>query len=180
MDKSLSLKQKNLIAQESDKNIDKFKQLASISYLYIGKELKKVRDEKLYLYLGESPEYQTLESYVNSKNIDLRKAYYLIQIYEKFCLQFKFKPEDLSDIHWTALREILPVSRIENAKDMVEKARTLTRGDLEKEVRQLKLGIKDLSDLQKHKCAFKKIEYWKCTICGEISKVRPSNDEIIK
>lgn len=176
MKKGLSLQEKNKIAQMAEDKVLEYKKIASISFLFIGEELKKIKDDKLFRYLGtESPEFESFEMYITSPtiNMDLRKAYYLIQIYSTFVLKYKYKPEELSGIYWTALRAILPVVNEDNVSNMIDKAKTLTRGHLEQEVKQLKAGLTSMEDMEEHKHNFKYIEYWRCNICGEKSMVEP-------
>lgn len=180
MKKGLSLKKKYEIAKTSDEKIEKLQKLASISFIYLGAELRKVKKEGLYKYLGESPEYETFDSYIASKNIDLRKAYYLMQIHRVFCEELKFKPEELGNIYWTVLRVLLPVIKPENSRQLVEKAKTLRRVDLEIELKQLKSGLDDLDKLEKHVHTWRKIIYWRCDECGERSKAEPKDGTIIK
>jgi len=181
--KNLSLQKKYEIAKKAEDKVLEYKKIASISFLFIGKELKKIKEDKLYRYLGiDSPEFEKFETYVASPtiNMDLRKAYYLIQIWSTFCERYKYKPEELSGIYWTALRAILPVVNEDNISDMIEKAKTLTRTHLEQEVKQLKAGLTSLEDLEKHTCEYVHIEYWRCRICGEKSMAKPKDGTIVK
>ena len=176
MQQGLSSKDKYEIAKKEENSVLEYKKIASISFLFIGEALKKIKDDKLYMYLGtDSPEFESFENYIASPtiNMDLRKAYYLIQIYSTFILKYKYKPEELSGIYWTSLRSLLPVINDNNIKDLVEKARTLTRGHLEQEVKQLKAGLTSMEDMEEHKHDFVHIEYWRCSICGEKSMVKP-------
>lgn len=183
MKKGLSLQKKYQIAKKAEDKVLEYKKIASISFLFIGKELKRIKEDKLYRYLGtDSPEFESFENYVNSPtiNIDLRKAYYLIQIWITFCEKYKYKPEELSGIYWTALRAILPVVNENNVSDLIEKAKTLTRTHLEQEVKQLKSGLTSMEDLEKHAHTWKFISYYRCTVCGEKSIVKPKDGKIIK
>ena len=176
MKQGLSLKAKYEIAKKEEESVLKYKEIASISFLFIGRALKKIKEDKLYRYLGaESPEFESFENYISSPtiNMDLRKAYYLIQIYSTFVLKYGYKPEELSGIYWTALRAILPVVNEDNVSSMIDKAKTLTRGHLEQEIKQLKAGLVSMEDMEEHKHDFKHIEYWRCNICGEKSMVKP-------
>ncbi|GAG25760.1 unnamed protein product, partial [marine sediment metagenome] len=95
MKKGLSLQKKYQIAKKAEDKILEYKRLASMSFLFIGKELKRVKENKLYRYLGSSsPEFESFENWVTSPtiNIEMRKAYYLIQIWTVFCERLKFKP----------------------------------------------------------------------------------------
>ena len=182
--KNLSLKQKHQVAKRSYDNLIKFKQIASVSYLYIGKELKRIKDEKLYKYLGkDSEEYEDFNCFLRTPeiNMDLRKAYYLMQIWGTFVERYKFKEEDLAGIPWTSLRAILPISKPENAQDLVEKARLLTRSHLEQEVKQLRAGINNLGDLSECKhLEVIEAHYYRCKVCGERFQELPKGSKIVK
>jgi len=177
--RGLSLKQKNQLAQKSDDELAKWRRIGSISYLYQGKILKKIKENNLYKYLGKSPEFENFEMYVNSRGIDLRKAYYLIQIYSVFVEEYKYKPEELSDTHWTSLRSLLPVVNKKNVKELVEKAKILTRSHLDQEIKSLKAGLTSMEDLGKHIHTWKFISYYRCTICGERSLTKPKDGKIL-
>ncbi len=182
MKKNLSLKAKYEIAKKAENKVLEYKKIASISFLFIGKELKKIKEDKLYRYLGaDSPEYESFEGYVNSPtiNMDLRKAYYLIQIYDTFILKYGYKPEELSGVYWTALRAILPVVNETNISEMIEKAKTLTRTHLEQEVKSLKAGLGSMEDMEKHSHEWKHIEYYRCRVCSEKSIVKPKDGIIL-
>jgi len=180
--KGISLSEKYRIAKRSEDIIREYSKVASISFIYIGKELKKIKDDKLYKYLGEgSPEYESFENYLSSPNIniDLRKAYYLIKIYDTFVLKFGYKPEELSEMNWTALRSILPCVTKDNVANMIEKTKLLTRSHLEQEVKLLKTGMTSMDDLDQHKHSWVKCVFWKCTECGERSNVEPKDGEMV-
>jgi len=177
--KNLSLLQKNKLAQRSDDELTKWQRIGSISYLYQGKILKKIKENNLYKYLGKGPEFESFELYTTSKGIDLRKAYYLMQIYDVFILQYGYKPEELSDTHWTSLRSLLPCVNKHNVKELVEKARILTRSHLDIEMKQLKSGLVTMEDLEKHEHTWKFISYYRCSICGEKSIIKPKDGKII-
>ena len=178
--KEIVIDKKYKIAKSSDQKIDRLQQIASISYLFLGAELKKIKEEKLYKYLGEgSPEYETFEFYIKSKNMELRKAYYLMQIHTVFVEDLKFEPEELSGIHWTALRVLLPCVREENAQDLIEKAKILTRSHLETEIKQLKSGIHSLKDLEEHEHEWERIIFYQCRTCGERTKIKPESGKFV-
>ena len=174
MKKDLSRKTKYKIAKKSYDNLVKLKQVASISFLYIGQELKKIKEEKLYRYLGEgSPEYESFDEFIKSPeiNLELRKAYYLIQIYTVFCEQLGYEPEQLGGLYWTSLRTLLPVVKKDNVEELVEKAKNLTRGHLALEVRQLRSGLDEIGACTHE--IWRKIVYYQCTKCYERSKFKP-------
>jgi hypothetical protein len=174
-------KERYKTAQESDQKIDKLQRIASISFLYLGAELKRQKEEKLYEYLGESPEYESFEAYVRSKNIELRKAYYLMQIHTTFVEQLKFQPEELAGIHWTSLRVLLPIVKKENAQELIDKAKLLTRGHIETEMRQLKTGLHSLKDIQDCPHSHvRRVVFYECDVCKERFKYLPDGSEVIK
>lgn len=179
MQKGLSLVQKNKIAQKEHEAVVQWKSIASASFLHIGKALKTIKDEKLYKYLGESPEYETFELYLLQPEIgiELRKAYYLIQIYEVFIDQLKFTMEDLQGLYWTSLRILLPVIKAENAEDLIMQAKTLSRSHLEINIKQLKQGIKSPMDCPHEE--WREITFYECAKCRERSKQKPSSGKII-
>lgn len=180
MKKGISLKKKYEIAKSVYDSLIKWKMIGDLSYLKIGQLLKKIKEERLYKYLGsDSEEYEDFETFLKTPeiNMELRKAYYLIQIWTIFVERFGFKPEELSDIHWTSLRALLPVARKENVQELIEKARNLTRAHLEMEVKALKNGLTELGE-----CSHPKIEevhYYRCISCGEHFKVPPKGSEVI-
>jgi len=174
MDKKLTPAKGYQIAKNLDNKIDELQGLASLSFLYIGKILKELKEKRLYQYLGEDIEYQDFESYVQSKGIQLRKAYYLIQIYSTFIIGLQYKPEELSNIYWTTLRTLLPVVDKDNSEELLAKARSLKRSDLDIEIKQLRLGltlekIHDCQHLWKHIIR----EYWECEKCRERTYQKP-------
>ena len=80
----------------------------------------------------------------------------------------------------TSLRSILPVTNSDNVKELVEKARTLTRTHLDTEVKQLKAGLTSMEELKKHTHRWRLISFYRCEDCGEKSKIKPQDGEIIE
>lgn len=181
MAQELTTTQKNALAQKSFSELIKWKQIAGMSYLQLGKLLKNFKEQKLYENLGEeSPEYESFEIFLQMPeiNIKLRKAYYLIQIYDLFCIQLKFKPEELSEVSWTSLRSLLPVIRQENSRDLIQDAKTLTRGHLEVKIEQMKSGITAPEEC-KHK-EVNEIVFYICNHCKDRFKTPPPDSKVIK
>jgi len=180
MPQELTTHEKNELAQNKLNELLKWKQIAGMSYLQLGKILKDFKEQKLYENLGEeSIEYESFQGFLSMPeiNIKIRKAYYLIQIYDLFCLQLNFKPEELSEISWTSLRSILPVVRKENAKNLIEDAKVLRRADLDIKIAQIKAGI---TEPEKCKHEWEEIKFWRCITCHENSKMKPTDGNIIK
>ncbi|MHA1329798.1 MAG: hypothetical protein ACTSR2_01855 [Candidatus Hodarchaeales archaeon] len=182
MSKELDLKQKNELARAVFQDLLKWKTIGGLSYLKVGQLLKRFKDEELYKYLGEgSEEFESFEAFLKIPeiNMELRKAYYLIQIWTTFVEKYGFKEEELADIPWTSLRVLLPVVRKENVRDLVEKARNLNRTHLEMEIKALKSGLVTLDDLSNCKHEWEEITFWRCRKCGERSKVKPTDGKIV-
>jgi len=157
----------------------KWKKIGGLSYLKIGQLLKSFKEERLYENLGESPEFESFEQFITIPAIDikLRKAYYLIQIWDKFCIQLNFKPEELSEISWTTLRLLLPVVKSENSQNLIEEAKTLRRTDLEVKVAQLKSGWSASGEC-KHPLV-EEVTFYICQDCKERFKYLPPESKII-
>ena len=171
MKKGISLSKKAEIARKEHEKLLKYKSFASLAYLYIGKTLKKIRDEKLYLYIfGEGCD--SFKDYLRSPEVGIsqRKAYYLIEIYETFCEKLGYNPEKLRELHWTSLREIKSVVNKENADLWIENAKQLTTKDLIIRVKQEKGQLANPMTCQHE---WEKITYWKCKKCLSTSRIPP-------
>jgi len=162
-------------------DLKKWIQVSSLSYLKLGFLLKKIRDEKLYELLGEgSPEYENFGNFLKMPEIDipLRKAYYFMEIWTKFVEQLKFSPEELSEISWTRLRELIPIIRQENKEDLISDAKTLSHSDLTVKIKQLKSGwnADDICDHKEVAC----ITFYSCLNCQENFKSLPPKSKIVE
>ena len=168
----LSSKQKNANkAFTIHQEIIQLKNIAGGAFIVIGQRLKEIKEKELFHFLGDGG-YETFESYLGSPELqfDRRKAYYLIQIYSTFCEGLNVKQEDISGIYWTTLRQILPIINKENHEEWIEKARTLSRSDLELELRQFKSGVSPATCNHE----WEEITFWRCKNCGERSNVCPT------
>jgi hypothetical protein len=166
------------LTQKTRNTILKHKEAANSSFFYIGKELKEIRDKKLYIKRKKTK--RSFEYYVNKNfNLSLRKALFLIKIYEVFILKYKYTPEELSDIKWTSLRSILPVITDSNYKNMIEMVRVLKKTQAEERIKQLKEGITSMEEFGNHTHEWKLISYYRCSGCGKKSFVKPTDGIII-
>ncbi len=167
----ISLKQKAEQAFQIHRDIINLKNTVGGAFILIGQRLKAIKEKELYRFLGDGG-YDTFESYLGSPELQFerRKAYYLIQIYSTFCENFNIKQEDISDIYWTTLREILPIINKENHQDWIEKARTLSRTDLNLEIKEFKSGISPTTCNHE----WEEITFFRCKNCGERSYVCPT------
>lgn len=114
-----------------------FKVKLEEGYLVLAERLKKIRDERLFAqgweYFGDFLEEMHMSETTASK---------MINIYEKFVLEWKFSSEDLLQAGgWSSIAETLPIVKTrEDAEDALLQAGTLTRGDLRKYVTEKKTG----------------------------------------
>ncbi|MBW2968555.1 hypothetical protein KY314_00345 [Candidatus Woesearchaeota archaeon] len=179
MKKELSLQKKHKIAKEEHENLIKLKSFASLAYLHIGKTLKKIRDQKLYLYIFGEGGCDTFKDYLKNPEIKMssRKAYYLIEIYETFCEELGIEEQELRGLHWTSLREIRPIVDERNVEDWLEDARELSNRDLAIKVKQetgkLKNPMVCSHQEENGDSTWKMIKYWQCSKCHATSRIRP-------
>jgi len=171
MTKNIILQQKkSKKAFKIHQEIISLKETAASAFVLMGQRLNEIKEKNLYRFLGDGG-YETFESYLASPELqfDRRKAYYLIQIYKTFCEDFKIDKEEVSKIYWTTLRQILPVVNKENCSEWLNKAKTLSRNDLNMEIKQIQSGI----DPRKCNHEWNEKIYWQCKKCGERSYVDP-------
>ena len=127
-------------------------------FLLIGKNLKQIRDEKLYRYLGEGG-FDTFKDFLNNPEIGIRPAtaYLYIRIYEYYIEQLKLSTEEVVQIPINRLMRLLPaLKEKENneAKQIVEEIQNLTSYDF------------DVVIGEKHLEVDKPLVY-KCKVCGK-------------
>lgn len=125
--------------------------------------LKEIKDKRLYELLG----YESFGEYVQSPDIgiNMRTAYYYIEIYETFILKLSYKPEDLREFSYDKLRKLLPTVRsIEPIEGKIQKvmddARVLRWYDFNKQ-------YKDDSKNVDFKEYLPAPEYYRCQCHGK-------------
>jgi hypothetical protein len=94
--------------------------------------LKKIRDSELYIPLG----YDTFVEYVQNPEVGLnvRTAYYYIEIYETYIEKLKYTPEQLSEYSYDKLRRLIPiVNGRSDTQEVMEKALSLRWSDFSKQ-----------------------------------------------
>lgn len=108
-------------------------------FLEIGKILKEVRDNQYYTELG----YQSVAEWFSSPDVSISPswAWHFISIYETFVLKHKITIERLSGIDYTKLQDITKVvgEHPEQVDEWIEKARSLRRIDLKRELQELRV-----------------------------------------
>lgn len=128
--------------------------------LEFGYVLKKIKDEKLYQYMGEGG-FVSFEQFLINPEINLKynTAMMYIRVYEFYIEQLKLPKEDLIDIPINRLNELTgKIKDLPKEKQIewVEKAKTLARTDFEKELEDAKFRDE------------KKVILKRCKKCGKI------------
>lgn len=114
------------------------------SFLSLGERLLHIRDGALF-----QGQWSTFEMFLEDAKISPGTASKLINIYQRFFLEWQFKSDELVQAGgWSVVAALLPVCKTrEQAEDWLHKSHVLSRGDLEKEIKELKTGIQ-MSDCQ--------------------------------
>lgn len=118
-------------AELLDSRINANAEVAAESIVKIGRDLKEMRDEKLYLKLG----CETFEDYCDKKTpIKLRQAYNFIKCYEKY-------GERLSELSNIGITKLTLMSALddEDSEQLIEsgEAAKLSTRELEKRIKEL-------------------------------------------
>ena len=172
MNKIIDLK-KQAVAVNILTQLEEFIKQQGILFLEIGKRLKILRDEKMFRLLGD---YQTWSDFLADGRISLSHTtiYTYIGIYEIFVMKYGFSFDLLSPIPYDKLSKVLRSARkaenVEEAREIVEKARTLSRSDL-----ALEFGEEREINLTKTRL----VKAFKCDDC-EKWRVDLPEDEICK
>jgi hypothetical protein len=96
--------------------------------------LKEMKEN--YRILG----YETFESYLGAPEVSIGRstAYSLIEIYNKLIEEKGLEIKLLSEIDYSKLLKIIPMSNQSDFGEWLEKAKTLSRSDLIDEIKELK------------------------------------------
>ena len=127
---------------KSDKAFELHKRIVGLknqimeNFLELAANLRVMKKHRVYETLG----YDTFEAYLGSPELGFSRStvYRLIEIYGTFCEKYNVAPGRLQGIHWTKLREILPVVDENNYEQWLSKAEGLSRSDLIIEVGEVK------------------------------------------
>lgn len=119
-------------AHKLDNRIKNLRYSIDNGFLDLAKSLKEVRDKKLYKQLN----IDTFESYIAQPELafERRSVYNFIEIYENFVEKYNVHPDALLEAGWTKLAKVLPYTNEDNHQIMLEKAKTLSRSDLDKDL----------------------------------------------
>lgn len=130
-------------------------------FLLLGKRLKKIRDEQLYV-----PEYEKFYEWLEGEmKMSESTASRLITVYTVFIEKYEMDMEVVSQIGWSdAYALSKSVKTKEEAEEWLEKGALLTSSDLRKELVEFRRG---------KPCdhTWEKIPYEQCTGCGERRRI---------
>lgn len=137
------------------------KKRSEISLIELGGRLHKIFSERLY-----EPNHEHFKDYLEDIKLSPSTASKLIGIYEKFVIQFKYKPKFLAEVGgWSSISEV--VSLVDTKKDAdiwLAKVEALNRTDLRKEIKEKKTGVLMAKCPHKHTAKFTVV---KCEDCGD-------------
>lgn len=106
-------------------------------FLLLGERLKKIRDNKLYL-----PVQDTFYDFLVECRMTESKASKVISVYEKFIEEYKFKPEQLTQIGWSLLYESIGlINNKKEAKEIVHELANRQDKDGRVYLLELKRGV---------------------------------------
>jgi len=111
-EKTRGIKDMGERAFEAHNRVMELKKHIGEGFVLLGKELKKIRDEKLYaVILGEGYTNPSFRTYCSLPDVAVGydTAQRFIRIYEAFILVANLPRDKFSDIDHTKLREIIPV-----------------------------------------------------------------------
>jgi len=123
-------------AIECDERITYLNLAIRAAFIELGKNLYEMQEKGYFRTFG----YSSFVDYADSPEIDLtyRTAKRLINVYKEFVIKRGYDTVTLKNCHYSKLELIRPYLTDENADQLVELSRTLTRDDLEKYLKELR------------------------------------------
>jgi len=112
-------------------------------FLIIGKALKTIRDNRLYLYLGDGG-FDSFIQFLNNAEVGISQAsaYLYIRVFEFYVQRLKMLEDEVIAIPLNRLQRLLPVIKNKEdneAKQIIEETGKLTSYDFDKETKERKL-----------------------------------------
>lgn len=115
----------------------KLKNTIEYSFIELGKRLRIIRDERKF-----EPEWEAFDDYLIEMRLTKGTASKLINIYERFVLEYKFPVAQLAEVGWSQLSEVLPVVKSKkDAEHWVHMAAQHPLRELRDEIKEKKTGI---------------------------------------
>lgn len=121
-------------AYENDKGIKDLKKSINGGFLELARLLYENKLNQYHSELG----YDSFESYLAQPELgfDRTSIFRLIRIYETLILKYKVPPAELLGTDYTKLDQILPILTDSNLTEWVDKAKELSRSDLQAEIKE--------------------------------------------
>lgn len=137
------------------------KHVLEVGWLELCARLKEIRDNGLY-----EGRWDSFEDFLHDPQMGLDKgsASKMITIHEKFVVEYKMSPERIANVGgWSKVAEILPaVKDKKSAEEWMDKATSLSKSDLRKEIKEDQTGVR-MSDCKHKDFYIVKI----CRQCGD-------------
>lgn len=133
------------------------------TFLYIGKNLKRIRDDRLYRYLGDGG-YDSFEQFIQNAEIGLSysTARLYIHVYEVYVERLKFSIEEILSVPLYRLQKLksyIQKKTRKEAEEVIENAKVLTGRDFREYLYEQKIEEKPLYIIAR------------CKRCGKIKIV---------
>lgn len=133
-----------------------------ITFIELGKRLRVIRDERKF-----EAGWETFDDYLIEMRMTKGTASKLINIYERFVLEYRMPVKLLGAVGWSPLSEILPV--VKTKRDAVHWVRVATENplrELRDEIREKRTGVDQTKC--KHKDGWLVIRICKCCKLKEV------------
>ncbi len=145
------------------------KKTIETSFLSLGERLARIRDDRLFV-----GQWETFEIFLEDAKVSPATASKLINIYQRFYLEWGFKAQSLVDAGgWSVIATLLPVCRTKDeAQNWLQIAQIKSRSDLEKDIKEQKTGI-DMSTCS-HGDSY---SIQVCRTCGDRLRIYDAKDE---
>lgn len=83
--------------------------------------------------------FDSFRDYVEQEmEFKFRKAYYLVEIYQKFVIELGLRKDELASLEWTKARELLPIIDKDNASRLLKNIQGKSLVEIKEWVKQLK------------------------------------------
>lgn len=140
-----------------DEEVNNLVRLGNELIMELSSRLYRIKEEEMFTQLG----YDTFNAYVESKGLNIKTSLARLNVYRTLVIEAGYSVDDIKDISWNKLQRILPEVRgksKEEADEWIEKARQLSRSDLDLEKKE-ELANEGFEDREPYPQIFR------CRIC---------------
>jgi len=133
-----------------DQQLKHLKRTVEASGLVMGKILYEIQEDRLYEVLG----YDTFEQYLADPELSFKRstAYNLKKIYKQWVLEYGYSIDELQDVGYDRLLKAGKMATKKTADEWLEKAKSLSRTDLEISTQEAKEGKEFMPRPRLQKC----------------------------